>query len=172
MRTVRHALLALVSLLGVVVATIALVPVSGEGQGRAPSVREPRSFYLTRTGHDGIEALTACAPGYHMASLWEIFDPTDLRYDTSLGFVQDDSGAGPPIGFGWIRTGVEARLVSNTFGGPVNCRAWTSDNGALHEGTAVSLTNVWHSSAGSPLSHWQATVSTCADPFRVWCVQD
>ena len=36
----------------------------------------PRKFYLTKTEHNGAQALSACAPGYHMASLWEIHDPT------------------------------------------------------------------------------------------------
>jgi hypothetical protein len=27
-----------------------------------------------------------CAVGYHMASLWEIHEPSNLRYDTALGF--------------------------------------------------------------------------------------
>jgi hypothetical protein len=171
-RSIRHSLLAVVPLLVVAVVVVALSPLAGEGQGQVPSVRAPRKFYLTRMAHDGNEALAACAAGYHMASLWEIFDPTQLRYDTALGLVQDDSGSGPPSGFGWIHTGVEARFVSNTLGGPVNCGGWTSDNGALHEGTAVGLTSAWHNSAGSSLAPWEATIAACSEPVRVWCVQD
>ncbi len=55
-----------------------------------------RQFYLTRNRFQGDEALTACAPGYHMASLWEIHDVTYLRYNTALGSTQADSGLGPP----------------------------------------------------------------------------
>ena len=86
----------------------------------------PRKFYLTRTEHDGAHALTACAGGYHMASLWEIFDTSNLRYDTELGFTRDDSGFGPPIAQGWIRTG----YIASGFGPPglINCKAWTSAN--------------------------------------------
>ena len=171
MDKIRHSLLTVISLLVVAVIFAAFSPSAGEGQGR-PSPLEPRKFYLTRTIHDGNEALTACAAGYHMASLWEIFDPTQLRYDTSLGFVLADSGSGPPSGYGYVRTGLEAVFVSNTFGTPPNCRAWTSDNGALHEGTAVSLTSVWLNQAGSALSPWQASVTVCSDPARVWCVAD
>ena len=31
-----------------------------------------------------------------MASMWEIHDPSDLRYDTDLGLTLADSGSGPP----------------------------------------------------------------------------
>ena len=41
----------------------------------------PRKFYLTQTTHNGAQALSACAPGYHMASLWEINEPR--TYDTT-----------------------------------------------------------------------------------------
>ena len=40
-----------------------------------------------------------------MASLGEIHDTSNLRYDTDLGLTLADSGFGPPIVFGWIRTG-------------------------------------------------------------------
>jgi hypothetical protein len=48
-----------------------------------------------------------------MASMWEISDPSNLRYDTQLGVTTADSGFGPPAGtsfvafFGWVRTGDE-----------------------------------------------------------------
>ncbi len=57
----------------------------------------PRKFYLTKTYHNGAQALSACATGYHMASMWEIHQPSNLRYDTDLGFIVADSGFGPPV---------------------------------------------------------------------------
>ena len=69
-----------------------------------------RKFYLT-TGSPGVagnQVLTACASGYHTASLWEILDPSNLEYDTKRGVTKDDAGSGPPAGSdgdGWIRTG-------------------------------------------------------------------
>ena len=171
MHKIRHSLLTVIPLLVVAVTFVALLPMAGEGQGRR-DLRDARKFYLTRTIHDGNEALTACTQGYHMASLWEIFDPTQLRYDTSVGLVLQDSGSGPPSGFGYVRTGMDTIFLSNPFGTPPNCRSWTSDNGALHEGTVVSLTHSWLSQAGSSLSPWQASVTVCSDPARVWCVED
>lgn len=92
----------LLVLIGLLVLLAAPVPFISQAQEQP---QRPRKFYLTRTGYTGARALSACTAGYHMASLWEIHDPSNLRYDTELGFVQDDSGFGPPIEFGWIRTG-------------------------------------------------------------------
>ena len=44
------------------------------------------AFYLTRTTHVGNQVLTACAAGYHMASLWEILDPSNLKSQHGIGF--------------------------------------------------------------------------------------
>src|SRR5215207_4149301 len=96
-----------------VVTLAALLPLVGQGQGgdkNLPRRDQRKSFYLTQTLHNGSQALTACAEGYHMASLWEIFDTSNLRYDTQLGHTSPDSGFGPPTAVGsrgWIRTGSE-----------------------------------------------------------------
>jgi hypothetical protein len=72
----------------------------------------PRKYYMTRDRYDGAHALTACAAGYHMASLWEIHETSNLRYDTELGLTRGDSGCGPPNSFsGW--SGTFAGLQSN-----------------------------------------------------------
>ena len=70
----------------------------------APAAR--RKYYLAPVGVGGNGALTACATGYHMASLWEIIDPSKLEYTTDLGDARTDSGSGPAtfVG-GWVRTG-------------------------------------------------------------------
>ena len=74
----------------------------------AEDKKASRAFYLTTTTHTGAQATTACAAGFHMASLWEIFDPSNLRYDATVGATADDSGAGPPFLGGWVRTGTPA----------------------------------------------------------------
>jgi len=58
-----------------------------------------RKCYLTQNLKNGSQALTACVEKFHMASLWEIFNTSNLGYDTSRGFTQVDSGSGPPAGF-------------------------------------------------------------------------
>jgi hypothetical protein len=134
-------------------------------------VKGPRKFYLTKTGHNGAEALSACAVGYHMASLWEVFDTSNLRYDTELGSTDGDSGFGPPNDLGWIRTVEGAN--SSDIPGSANCNAWTSADPSAN-GTIVRLQSVWSSAAPSlSVSPWVSSSNTClASATRVWCVQD
>jgi hypothetical protein len=102
----------------------------------------PRKFYLTKTFHNGAEALSACAAGYHMASLWEIHEPSNLRYDTELGLTREDSGFGPPGGSaGWIPTGFDASSGA-VFPGTGNCKTWTSAS-TPDFGTVVALPIEW-----------------------------
>ncbi len=133
--------------------------------GRTPA----RLFYLTTSLAAGNSALTACAAGFHMASLWEIHDVATLKYDTSRGFSANDSGQGPPASIaGWIRTGVPN--FTNTVPGNANCNSWTS-NDAGHNGTRVNLQPQW-ALAGEFVVPWDATVLACGSTSRVWCVED
>jgi hypothetical protein len=137
---------------------------------RADDKKGLRAFYITKDFHDGSQALTACAAGFHMASLWEILDPSNLRYDSTSGFTWDDSGSGPPISAtGWIRTGNGASTSSAA--GQGNCNAWTS-SAPLDRGTEVFLANLWESTVPSPIHPWVGTVRTCSEVERVWCVED
>jgi hypothetical protein len=135
----------------------------------AANNKGPREFYLTRDRYLGDQALTACAKGYHMASLYEILDPTDLRYNTELGLTTGDSGFGPPtepFAFGWIRTGFFGN--GSPAPGASNCDAWTS---RMDQGTAAGLTRVWNSPAQAA-SPWTPSESSCSALQHVWCVQD
>jgi hypothetical protein len=79
-------------------------------------------FYLTNFSRNANQVLTACAAGYHMASLWEIYDPSNLTYDTSHpeAYVKADSGQGPPsLWYGWVRTGFDNSASSKPGAG--NC---------------------------------------------------
>jgi hypothetical protein len=131
--------------------------------------KQLRKFYLTRDAFTGARALTACANGYHMASLWEILDVTNLKYDANRGLIQDDSGSGPPTVLGWIRTG--AGSTGNT-GAPGfdNCLAWTSDS-ASDNGTAAGPKLFWNAPPGST-DPWISFTFICKSPQPVWCVQD
>jgi hypothetical protein len=134
---------------------------------------KPRKFYLTQGTFTGSQALTACADGYHMASLWEILDVTSLRYDTTLGLIAGDSGFGPPDGGppGWIRTG-SFSTGTVMIAGTANCLAWTSSNNS-DVGTRVFLVNTWDFGPGSTLTDpWQASTDFCDSNNPVWCVQD
>jgi hypothetical protein len=170
----KKSLLGLVGLLIFVGGLAAVMPLVSRGQGNNPIVAQlqPRRFYLTQTTHNGSQALTACASGYHMASLWEIFDTSNLRYNTVLGVTQDDSGFGPPSGFlGWMRTGRFASAV-NSAGG-ANCDAWTSAD-AEDFGTAAGLNPDWTGdiNPGKSIHPWIAFAVFCDITRPVWCVQD
>ena len=178
---IKKSLIGLVGLLVLVGGLAAVMPLVSRGQGNNPIVKQlqPRKFYLTPTDtYNGSQALTACASGYHMASLWEIFDTSNLRYDTQLGFTLADSGSGPPsdaIGDeteGWIRTG--GRSASSNAAGETNCFAYTSSEGTVG-GTVVELQATWFIAQPLPantISPWLGTTEPCSQMRRVWCVQD
>ncbi len=130
-----------------------------------------RQYYLTTSAYDGSAADGAgvCANGYHFASIWEILDPSRLRYDTDLGSARADSGSGPPTGLvGWVRTGNDAGIDPTP--GTGNCSTWSSANPG-DEGTCVSLPTDWTASA-SGVHVWVAATSDCSLARPVWCVSD
>jgi hypothetical protein len=130
---------------------------------------QPRKFYVTVDLFDGAQAPAACAPGYHMASLWEILDPTGLRYDTTRGYTQADAGSGPPVSEGWLRTGMPPRATS-AGAGENNCNAYTSSS-ADHLGSVARFEEDWEFD-GPVVSPWLGRGASCSTPSRVWCVQD
>ena len=180
MFSVKKSLIALVGLLVLVGVVAAVMPLVGRGQGQAKQPFAQRTFYLTQTTHNGSQALTACAQGYHMASLWEIFDTSNLRYNTELGFTDSDSGFGPPSGFtiggdpvnaaGWIRSGGPS--FDGGVIGQANCSVWTGNSdGDL--GTVVFLEPIWSQLTPTRvISPWAGQTRSCSFPSRVWCVQD
>jgi len=96
-----------------------------------------RRFYVSPDkAFDGDDVLTACAAGYHAASLWEIWDPTNLVYDTTLGYPDSDSTDGLPTSIiGWVRTGYHdadgtlLALNADWAGSPINISPWTYFDG-------------------------------------------
>jgi hypothetical protein len=104
-----------------------------------------------------------------MASLWEIFDTSNLRYNTDLGATDDDSGFGPPSGvLAWIRTGFNS--VGIDLSGFSNCNAWTDGTNA-NFGSFASPDREW-TSPGFRASPWTGGTLTCNHVQPVWCVQD
>jgi hypothetical protein len=150
----------------------------------------PKTYYLTLGTFKGGEALSACdsAHGFHMASLFEILDPTTLRYDqdATRAFQRADQGAGPPSDvLGWVRTGYDT--VRKDVVGLANCGSdqgpWTS-NDLSDDGSAVELYAPWliltsilptipEQSFSRPNVPWWRPVRTaCNDPdIHVWCVE-
>ena len=147
----------------------------------ATTTAPARGYYVTlgpqTTGIDGSHAKGACAVGYHMASMYEISDPSNLTYRKTLGYNQDDSGNGPPWGvFGWARTGD----VSDNGGadgpnseGSSNCNNWTS-NTSTDYGTAILILQPTYNLGGPHYSMgpWVVVASQCNSAPGVWCVQN
>jgi hypothetical protein len=128
-----------------------------------------RHVYLTNFSRTPSGVLSACSTGYHMASLWEIADISNLTYDTNHpdAYNKVDSGQGPPaLWYGWVRTGYDSSTANTA--GTGNCANWTSTTGTAY-GTIARLTNNWDVSAGA-FSYWEADPWTCAGTAPVWCV--
>jgi hypothetical protein len=127
-----------------------------------------RQFYLTELEYKGDEVLTACATGYHMASLWEIADPSNLKYATSLGFTREDSGHGPPYKAGWVRTGYTN--YGGSTAGQGNCQAWSSHESS-DDGTRAFLPSSW-TAGDQDMGVWAVNALSCSSSVSVWCIED
>jgi hypothetical protein len=155
-----------------------IAPVTGDflawdGSQWAPSARQARRKYYLGHSVNGAAPLTACNAGFHMANLTEIFDPTQLDYDTTAagGLDAEDGGNSPPTLFsGWVRTGYASSTSGATGVGQANCSAWTSNNGAEY-GTRLLFSSDWIGPA-TAISPWFATLAFCNQALPVWCVQD
>jgi hypothetical protein len=135
----------------------------------APAGAGAKKYFLTVDSFPAAQALEACGKGYHMATLWEIFDVTQLKYDSQRGDTRADSGSGPAAElFGWIRTGGGAS-VDNTSG-VGNCSAWTS-NLVTDYGSMAELNGHWDDPAVSA-SPWSPATATCDTTLPVWCRQN
>ena len=129
------------------------------------SFRDSRlGFYLTadETIH-GDEALGACTDGYHMAQLFEILDPSNLRWADELpeAWSGNYDGSIPKGQSGWVRTGwwSEDINIANA-----NCELWTQTVGY---GTVASL------NIGSTVQDlWSYQPVLCAGDTSVWCIED
>jgi hypothetical protein len=135
-------------------------------------------YYLTNGMYNGADAdgtdgngAGVCAAGYHFASLWEILDPSNLRYNTELGLTRVDSGQGPPTFStfgGWVRTGYNS--ASSGTPGVANCAAWISADPA-DSGTYARLPSDWDTEPN--MGAWEIDTAPCSEALlRVWCVAD
>ena len=141
---------------------------------QAPSASYPsrlRKFYLDKDLSAPSSATTACATGYHFASLWELIDPSNLQYDFSHidAINTSDSGEGPPIGYGWVRTGYGADFID--VPGQGNCNNWTSNSTSL-TGTLATLSSTWVTGTNFINDIWWADPFHCGSTWYVWCIED
>jgi len=134
-----------------------------------------RRYYMSFEQVDGATADTsACALGFHMASLWEIRDPSQLSYDWTItgSLSPHDTGGGPVAGIrGWVRTGNSSTGLFGGSPGQDNCLAWTT-NSSDYFGTAAGL-STWWDEAAPGVTPWTASSVACsATTLSTWCVED
>ena len=183
----KRAVVRLVAVFAGLLALMAVVPASAQNPGNPTILKEIQSlreaieglqlcptdvrrlFYLTPETVAADQPTTACAAGYHYASLWEIFETSNLKYNTDLGLTTADAGQGPPAVQGWIRTGSVSSANSLTAG-IANCAAWTTAS-ATSNGTIVKLPDSWQF-ASDRIMPWATTTAPCNFTQHVWCVQD
>jgi hypothetical protein len=130
-----------------------------------------RSYYLTDAVYNADQALTACAGGYHMASIWELFDTANLAYAYSHpdAHTKDDSGQGPPAyWYGWVRTGWSSS--GSDIAGIGNCQAWTSTASGEY-GSIARLDQEW-TATPTVVAPWDTRTFYCGGVSPVWCVED
>jgi hypothetical protein len=155
---------------------VLLTYMTSSGKRAAASGTEPamvqvtgmRQYYLTELEYKGDEALTACEAGYHMASLWEIADPSNLKYNSVLGFTREDSGHGPPYKAGWVRTGYTS--YGGNTAGQGNCQAWSSHESS-DDGTRAFLPSSW-TAGDQDMGVWAVSAIGCSSSASVWCIED
>jgi hypothetical protein len=130
-----------------------------------------KRFFLTVTTQAAGAAEGACGVGFHLASLWELREPSALEYDDARGLTTGDSGQGPPTtSYGWIRTGNDALGAFIDPPGEVNCLGGSSSS-ITNFGTAAALPVDW-SAAPGPQSPWLVRTNTCNAAQRAWCAED
>ena len=140
-----------------------------------------KMYYLTTTGFTGGDAITACDPGFHMAILSEIQDPSTLQYAPRRTPAYDSPYDSPafdqasdqfPDHTGWVRTEADA-LTGLVY----NCDVWRSSSDQ-QSGTMMMRGSLWGENGRSlynsdPAAWWQATrTASCSLPEHVWCVED
>jgi hypothetical protein len=152
---------------------------------QAPLAWNGRLFLLSKNKVQGNAAISACLaiPNYHMASLWEIHEPSALKYDAANGMTNADSGLGPPtdVSEGWVRTGNDSSPGGPDDEGQANCNAWSTNASSAH-GSAIWLTSGWRVQPANKSNIWPwlpvgiGTLGTaspsCSAALPVWCVEN
>lgn len=137
------------------------------------SRRGARRYYMTPAQYTGSQVLTACEPGFHFASIHEIWDHSTLEYDAVRGYQLADSGSGPPATVislqpvAWARVGGQS--LSLEFNREANCGLWTSSSGSNSGG-------VWkfsNAAVGTQENErWRWFSRACNSPAHVWCLEN
>lgn len=165
---------------GVAIGDTGITFPDGTVQTSAAAVDPRRSFFLTNLSFEGGEAGTACGSGYRMAQLWEILDPSNLRYATEApgAFDRGIEGPIPASRSGWIRTGWGSTNHPAQPAGMANCNGYSS-SASNTAGTTVTLGDAyWNTEASAEggyngwLGPWVAGKRDCSQTAWVWCISE
>jgi len=144
-----------------------------------------KMYYLTRNIFDGGDAIKACDPRFHMASLFELQGNTELQYATSLSSAYvsaNDEVSGTHIrpGDGWARPVFSAALPADRIPDLGDCEHWTTRSLEVSGTTVQSPVPSYDPNTyyDDPITNtvrgrWLAYSETsCMANLRVWCVED
>jgi hypothetical protein len=129
-----------------------------------------KRFYVTPTTFSGDQAdnFGNCTSGFHFASIWEIREPSLMRYDTLRGQTLADSGQGAPAVEGWIRTGTAASTLPGLPAGRADCNAWSDPS---LEGSSARPAQDW-SGVSERIGFWETAATLCTESLPIWCVEN
>ena len=155
----RISIFHVIACLLLVTATFGVLVAPAWAKGKA-SIADVRSFYLSTNKVQGDLAYDACADGYHFAGVAEIWDTSNLYYDSELGITLSPLIQGPPADIGgWIDN---ATIDPND-----NCWNW-STNSSGYTGIGANI----RGDAVLDGQLWNAFLSACDAERYVWCVSD
>lgn len=116
-----------------------------------------RRYFLTTQPVLGSDAGSNCGDGFHVASVWELANPSALLYEDRLGF-DPDAGTGPPAGVpGWAYVDPAGGHCADFTG------SGTGSTLELERDAALQDVGPWDVSSGASCTSTQR---------RVWCVED
>ena len=160
------------------VALMVLVTLIGMVGLSSAAAAKPKMYYLTNNYFYGGDAITACDSGFHMASISEIQDPSNLQYatrsTTAHDALVDGEGFEPPSDHkGWVRTG-SFPLVGVPDYSDYNMSSIDQQTGIT---VAFHVHNIWGDLSMDPFSSdpttgWQTAHRLLSYPQPVWCVED
>jgi hypothetical protein len=159
----------------IALAAVSLLALNHSGAATPMTTAPARHYYLTKATVNGDQTLKACASGYHFASFAELLDPPLLTYNQTLGRSAADDGAGPPVAYGWVRTGYASNSSASFPGTPTNCNLWTSGASADNGEVGIVLPAYLNGTNAVP-SVVFANAAVCDNSqglnIGVWCVEN
>ena len=142
--------------------------------GRVPA--RAKMYYITKNTFDGSDAIKACDPRFHMASISEIQDPGNLQYVTRSTTAYNApayEGFGPPSDhIGWVRTG-SFPLAGVPDYGDFRMSSYDQQSGTtVWFRTPIRSDSYIDRFPSDSTTGWQMAQLSFSLSVPVWCVED